>query len=122
MKTTDLKRRDFVKGAGGAALGASALSFLRVLPAEAAGKDGTAVVVIGDTINSLDIHRSGTSRPSYQVAVNCYDRLVAFDTKTLADGSLSYDYSKVRPELAESWTVPTWQMSKYQSRPIAYCD
>ena len=59
-----MKRRDFVKGAGGAALGASALSFLKVLPAEAAGKDGTAVVVIGDTINSLDIHRSGTSRPT----------------------------------------------------------
>ena len=106
-----MKRRDFVKTAGGAALGASALSFLRVLPADAAGTDGTAVVIIGDTINSLDIHRSGTSRPSYQVAVNCYDRLVAFGTKTLDDGSLSYDYSTVRPELAESWTFAPDGMS-----------
>ena len=120
MKMTDLKRRDFVKGAGGAALGAGALSFLKVLPAEAAGADGTAVVVIGDTINSLDIHRSGTSRPSYQVAVNCYDRLVAFDTKTLADGSLSYDYEKVRPEIAESWTVaPDGMSMTFKIKPNA---
>ncbi|WP_211620732.1 ATP-binding cassette domain-containing protein [Halomonas sp. PGE1] len=65
----------------------------------------TLVVVMGSTINSLDIHRSGTNRPSYQVAVNCYDRLLTFGTKTLEDGSLSYDYDNLQGELAESWEV-----------------
>ncbi len=78
------------------------LPFLKVLPADAAGTD-VIVAVTGQTINSLDIHRTGTNRPSYQVAVNVYDRLVSFGTKTLEDGSLSYDYSVIEPEVAESW-------------------
>lgn len=100
--TTD--RRSFLKAAGAATLGASLLPYLKVLPATAAPTD-TAVAVIGQTINSLDIHRKGTNRPSYQVAVNCYDRLVSFGTKTMPDGSLSYDYSVLKPDLAESWEV-----------------
>lgn len=88
----------------GAMLGAGVLPFLRHLPASAS-TDGTVVVAIGSTINSLDIHRSGTNRPSYQVAVNAYDRLVSFGTKTLPDGSLSYDYETIEPEIAESWTI-----------------
>lgn len=100
----DTSRRGFLKGGGTVALGAAALPFLKFLPAQAAGSD-TVVVVMGQTINSLDLHRTGTNRPSYQVAVNCYDRLVSFGTKTMPDGSLSYDYSQIVPELAESWTV-----------------
>ena len=98
----DTSRRDFLKGTGAAALGVSVLPFLKVLPASAAGSD-VVVAVTGQTINSLDIHRTGTNRPSYQVAVNVYDRLVSFGTKTLDDGSLSYDYSVIEPEVAESW-------------------
>ncbi len=91
-------RRNFLK-LGGATLAASQLPFLKY--AQAA--DDTVVVVMGQTINSLDLHRTGTNRPSYQVAVNCYDRLVTFGTKTLGDGSMSYDYTTIQPELAESW-------------------
>jgi len=105
-----MDRRKFMKKAGALTLGANMLPLLKVLPAEAAGTD-TAVVVIGQTINSLDIHRKGTNRPSYQIAVNCYDRLVSFGTKKLADGSLSYDYSVIKPDLAESWTVAEDGMS-----------
>ena len=97
-----MERRTFLKAAGAATLGASSLSLLKALPASAA-PSGVAVVAISETINSLDIHRSGTNRPSYQIAVNCYDRLVAFGTKTMPDGSLSYDYSKIVPDLAASW-------------------
>lgn len=100
----DSGRRNILKGAGAVALSAPMLPFLKMLPAMAAPRD-TAVVVIGQTINSLDLHRKGTNRPSYQVAVNCYDRLVSFGTKTLADGTLSYDYATLKPDLAESWTV-----------------
>ncbi|MGA1252986.1 MAG: ABC transporter substrate-binding protein, partial [Burkholderiaceae bacterium] len=98
-----MNRRDLLKTTSGAALGAAMLPFLKSTALAQSGD--TAVVVIGNTINSLDIHRTGTNRPSYQVAVNVYDRLVSFGTRTLKDGSLSFDYSKVVPELAESWTI-----------------
>ena len=98
-----MNRRDLLKTTSGAALGAAMLPFLKSTAMAQSGD--TAVVVIGNTINSLDINRSGTNRPSYQVAVNVYDRLVSFGIKTLKDGSLAYDYSKVIPELAESWTI-----------------
>ena len=92
-------RRDFLKMG---AAGASVLPFLKVIPASAAGSD-TIVVVTGQTINSLDLHRSGTSRASYQVGVNCYDRLLSFGTKEAVGGGYSYDYTVIEPELAESW-------------------
>ncbi|WP_111498405.1 ABC transporter substrate-binding protein [Marinobacter bohaiensis] len=126
-----MKRREFVKGVSALSLGASVLPLMKAIPAQAAGQD-TAVVVFGGTINSLDIHRSGTNRDSYQVAINCYDRLVTFGTKTLEDGSLSYDYSDVQPELAESWhlsddgTVMTFQLRKdatfWDGKPVTAHD
>jgi peptide/nickel transport system substrate-binding protein len=96
-----MDRRAFLRTTG---LTAAALPFLRALPA-AAATDGTIVMVTGQTINSLDLHRTGTNRPSYQIAVNCYDRLVEFGVKTLPDGSLSYDYSTLVPGVAESWSI-----------------
>lgn len=99
-----MQRRNFVKTLGVAG-GAGLLPFLRHLPAEAAGRSDTLVVVVGDGINSLDLHRQGTNRPSYQITVNIYDRLVRFGVKTLPDGTLSYDSTVIEPELAESWTL-----------------
>lgn len=99
-----LSRRELLKIGGGGVLGAGILPFLKVLPVQAA-TDDVIVAVHGQTINSLDIHRTGTNRPSYQVAVNCYDRLVSFGTKPTADGGLSYDYATIEGELAESWTI-----------------
>lgn len=55
--------------------------------------------------NSMDIHGVGANRPAYGASWNLYDRLVSFASKTLPDGSLSYDYTKIVPELAESWEV-----------------
>ena len=96
-----INRRNFIKtGLAGAAV----LPFLKSMPA-IASKSNTLVVVTGQTINSLDLHRKGTNRPSYQVAVNCYDRLLSFGTKKAKGGGYSYDYSKIEPELAESWVV-----------------
>jgi len=113
-----MNRRELLKSAGALAIGSSMLPFLKST-AFAAGSD-TAVVLIGNTINSLDIHRPGTNRPSYQVAVNVYDRLVTFGTKKLADGSLAYDYDNVQPELAESWTVaPDRKSITFKLKPNA---
>lgn len=97
-------RRSFLQMSGAALAGTGLLPFLKVLPAQAQAAE-TVVVVTGQTINSLDIHRTGTNRASYQVAVNCYDRLVSFGTKETADGGLSYDYQTIEPELAESWEI-----------------
>ena len=96
-------RRGFLKASGGV-LSAAALPFLKVLPAQAAARE-VVVAVTGQTINSLDLHRKGTNRPSYQVAVNCYDRLVSFGTKSTPDGGFSYDSTVIEPELAESWSI-----------------
>ena len=95
-----MQRRKFLKAT---AATAGMLSVLRYLPAHAAAGSDTLVVVTGDTINSLDLHRKGTNRPSYQVTVNIYDRLVRFGVKELEDGSLTNDSSEIVPEVAESW-------------------
>lgn len=99
-----MDRRTFLKTASAATVGASLLPLARVVPAAAKAAD-TVVIALGTTINSLDLHRKGTNRPSYQVAVNAYDRLVSFGTKTMPDGSLSYDSTVIEPDLAESWEL-----------------
>ena len=61
--------------------------------------------------NSLDIHGVGTTFRSYVACWNLYDRLLTFGRKTLPDGGLSYDYTKIEPELAEDFTVSPEGMS-----------
>lgn len=63
------------------------------------------VVQGGGFPNGLDLHQVGTNRPAYGVSWVIYDRLVTFGNKTLEDGTLSYDYTVIEPELAESWEV-----------------
>ena len=99
-----MRRRDFMKTMG-VAVGASAIPFLKHLPAHAAGRGDTLVVVTGNGPNSMDIQRKGTNRPAYQIAVNLYDRLVGYSTKKLPNGTMMYDYTKLEPEAAESWTI-----------------
>lgn len=55
--------------------------------------------------NMLDIHGVGANRPSYGVAWIAYDRLMTYGRKKQADGTLSYDYAKLEPELAERWEL-----------------
>ena len=61
-------RRSFLQMSGAALAGAGLLPFLKVLPAQAQAAE-TVVVVTGQTINSLDIHRTGTNRASYQTLI-----------------------------------------------------
>ncbi|MBD2258348.1 ABC transporter substrate-binding protein [Pseudanabaena sp. FACHB-2040] len=61
--------------------------------------------------NSLDLHRIGTNRPAYGISWAMYDRLMTFGTKETPDGSLSYDYTVLEPELAESWEMASDGMS-----------
>lgn len=105
-----MKRRDFLKSSG-LLMGAGVLPMLKHVPAYAAGHDDTIVVVLANGPNSMDIHRKGTNRPSYAIAVNLYDRLVGYGSKTLANGTTMYDFETIEPELAESWTLAPDGMS-----------
>lgn len=101
MTTT---RRSFLRGTVVAAGGAM-LSQAWPGPARAQSRAETLVVVQELGANSMDIHGVGVNRPSNGVNWNVYDRLVTFGTKRLGDGSLSYDYYAIKPELAESFTT-----------------
>ncbi len=106
-----MQRRTFLAGTGSAILGAEILPFLKTSAAWAQGVGDTLVVAVGTSVNSLDLHRVGTNRPSYQVTINLYDRLLSFGTKTNADGAIVYDYATLKGELADSWEVAADGMS-----------
>jgi peptide/nickel transport system substrate-binding protein len=83
--------------------------------AAAAGDDGSAgtratraetlIVARAQGPNSLDIHGVGTNNPAYEASWNVYDRLITYGEKRAPDGSLMYDHTQLRPELAERWQV-----------------
>src|SRR5262250_2872010 len=81
------------------------------VPAQAQGRSETLIVVVESGPNSMDIHGVGANRPAYQASWNLYDRLMTFGVKTLPDGTRSYDYGVLKPELAESWQIAPDGMS-----------
>ncbi|HVX75267.1 MAG TPA: ABC transporter substrate-binding protein [Bradyrhizobium sp.] len=100
-----MKRRDFLKSVSGLAAGAMVPAPAIWSPAKADARSETLLVVTESGPNNLDIHGVGTNRPGYEVSWNCYDRLITHETKTLPDGTLSYDRDKFKPELAEDMNV-----------------
>jgi peptide/nickel transport system substrate-binding protein len=89
LPPVNTKRRAFLKFTG--ALGATAMTpFSWVKQAEAQGLE-TTVLASGPTINSLDLQRSGSHGATYQVAINCYGRLVGFGSRQLPTGEMPYD-------------------------------
>jgi peptide/nickel transport system substrate-binding protein len=101
-----MKRRDFLKSVSGIAVGAAATQAPAIWsPAKADARSETLLVVTEGGPNNLDIHGVGTNRAGYEVSWNCYDRLIGHETKTLPDGSLSYDRDKFKPELAEDMNL-----------------
>lgn len=96
-----MKRRHFLHST---AAFAGALSLPLAARAQSRPKD--VLIVANETSpNSLDIHTVGANRPSYGVSWLVYDRLITFGTKKLPDGTVTYDYIKLEPELAESWLL-----------------
>jgi len=69
----------------------------------AQSKQDALLVISEGGPNNLDVQGVGANRPGYEVSWNCYDRLVSYGIKTLADGSRSYDQTTIVPELAERW-------------------
>lgn len=97
-----MKRRDFILSSAAAA-GASMVP-LELLAQSSRRKE--LLIVANETgPNSLDIHTLGANRPAYGVSWVCYDRLLTFGKKKGPNGVMMYDYTRLRPELAESWKV-----------------
>ncbi len=104
-----MRRRDFLT-ATGAVAGSATLA--RGIPsAWAETPKDTLLVLVENGPNSLDIHGVGTTFRSYVACWNLYDRLLTFAPKTLPGGGLSYDYTKIEPELAEDFNVSPEGMS-----------
>ena len=103
-----MKRRDFLITSAALA-GSPLLSFEALAQSD---RRRELLIVANETgPNSLDIHTIGANRPAYGVSWVCYDRLMTFGRKTLPNGVVTYDYTKLEPELAESWQVASDGMS-----------
>lgn len=100
-----MKRRDFLKSATAAAAVGAVSAPAVWSPAKAQSRKETLLLVTESGPNNLDIHGVGTNRPGYEASWNCYDRLITHEKKTLADGSVSYDRDKFKPELAEDMKI-----------------
>jgi peptide/nickel transport system substrate-binding protein len=100
-----MKRRDFLKSVSTIAAGAVMPAPAIWSPAKADGRSETLLLVTEGGPNNLDIHGVGTNRPGYETSWNCYDRLITHETRTLPDGTLSYDRDKFKGELAEDMNI-----------------
>ena len=82
-----MKRRDFLKTITAVAAAGAVPAPAIWSSAKAQSRQETALVVTEYGPNNFDIHGVGTNRPGYEVAWNCYDRLLTHGKKTLADGT-----------------------------------
>src|SRR6266571_1574733 len=101
-----MKRRQFLRSMTALAAG-SVLPAAPAIwsPAKAQSRQETVLAVTEYGPNNFDIHGVGTNRPGYEVAWNCYDRLMTHGKKALPDGVESYDRDTFLPELAEDWNL-----------------
>ena len=102
-----LDRRHFLQTTLAGATAAAFIGF----NAEAQGRSETLLLVQELGPNSLDMQGVGSNQTVNGLSWNCYDRLLSYASKTLPDGTLSYDREKLAPELAESWEVAADGMS-----------
>jgi peptide/nickel transport system substrate-binding protein len=96
-----------------ASLAAAVGAFLVSLNLWAADDRRKEVLIVANETgpNSLDIHTVGANRPAYGVSWLVYDRLMTFGKKKGPNGVMMYDYTVLKPELAESWQVASDGMS-----------
>jgi peptide/nickel transport system substrate-binding protein len=64
----------------------------------------TLLVLVEFGPNSMDIHGVGANFRAYGASWNLYDRLLTYGTKTLADGSRSYDHATRLPHARQAMT------------------
>jgi peptide/nickel transport system substrate-binding protein len=100
-----MNRREFLQNVSAASVVGGFASLTPASNALAQSKQETLLLISEGGPNNLDVQGLGANRPAYEVTWNCYDRLLTYALKKLPDGSLSYDQTKIAPELAESWEV-----------------
>lgn len=100
-----MKRRDFLKSAGALAASTALTAPAVFSPAKAQSRAETLLIVSEGGPNNIDIHGVGTNVPGYEVAWNCYSRLISHEMKKLPNGTEYYDKDKFKPELAEDMKI-----------------
>jgi peptide/nickel transport system substrate-binding protein len=103
-----MNRREFLKTTTAATVAAASTATVSGAwsPASAqASRKETLLLVTESGPNNLDIHGVGTNRPGYEVAWNCYDRLIGYGSKPAENGGTMYDRDTLTPQLAESWEL-----------------
>lgn len=100
-----MNRREFLKSTTAATVAAASTVGAPMIwwPANAQARKETLLLVTESGPNNLDIHGVGTNRPGYEVAWNCYDRLMGYGSKPAEGGGTMYDRDKLTPELATEW-------------------
>ncbi len=93
-----VRRREFLKGASA---GLASLAAPHVARAQL-GSD-TLSTISESGANSVDPHTPGANRGSYEVAWNCYDRLVSLQIEKDENGVDHANATKPAPGLAEEW-------------------
>ena len=97
-----MDRRQFIKSA----TATTALSSASVATSAMAQSRAETLLIVSESgPNNLDIHGVGTNVPGYEVAWNCYDRLIGHEMKAGPYGAPYYDRDKFKPELAEDMVV-----------------
>src|SRR5271163_1669461 len=99
MINTPVWRRRY-SGIGFAAVALTAAGALDPSPAAAQTRAETLIVVAEEGPATLDIDAATANVPTHEVSWNIYDRLITHGTKTLPDGTPSYDFTqfKLTPE------------------------
>ena len=93
-----MKRREFLRAASA---GVASLAMPRLATGQSPSR---ALLVVSESgANSVDPHTPGANRGSYEVAWNCYDRLLSFKVEKDANGVDHANASVPVPELAEEW-------------------
>ena len=72
--------------------------------------------------NNLDIHGVGTNVPGYEVAWNCYDRLISHDMKSGPNGVPYYDRDKIKMEIADDMAVGDMSATFKLRKGLAFQD
>jgi peptide/nickel transport system substrate-binding protein len=93
-----IKRRDFLR-----TMPAGLASLAIARPAKAQPTNRVVLLVSESGANSVDPHTPGANRGSYEVAWNCYDRLLSLTIEKDANGVDHANATKPTPELAEEW-------------------
>jgi peptide/nickel transport system substrate-binding protein len=90
-----IRRREFL---GTVSAGLASLAMPHVAKGQSASQ--TLFLISESGANSVDPHTTGANRGSYEVAWNCYDRLLSLKVEKDANGVDHANATKPVPELA----------------------